>query len=141
MAARPFLLLWTVPIIVWTANGGSTPTIGPIILVKGNAAPRVVDLIVSIMCVAPAPPSIAVCVTESFTAGIANVIMKSASNVNPSKAVSSVRPSTRSSLTDVTSAGTPSVPCVRNGCPSRTTSVTFSPWWKTRSPNQQRRGS
>ena len=53
MAARPFPRLSTAPIIAWTVNGGSTPTIGPIILVKGDAAPRVVDLTVRIMCVAP----------------------------------------------------------------------------------------
>ena len=34
MAVRPFLLLSTDRIIVWTVNGASTPTIGPIILVK-----------------------------------------------------------------------------------------------------------
>ena len=62
------------------------------------------------------------------------------SNVNPSKPVSSAEPSTRSFPTDVTSAGTPNVPCVRNGCPYRATSVTFNPWWRTRSQNQQRRG-
>ena len=140
MAARPFLLLSTAPIIAWTVNGGSTPTIGPITLVKGDDAVLAIDLIVRIMCVEPGPRIIAVCVVVSFTAGIANVIMWSASKVNPSKLVSSARPSTRSSLTDVTSAGTPSVRCVTNGCPSRTTNVTFSPWWKTRSPNQQRRG-
>ena len=38
------------------------------------------------------------------------------------------KPNTRSSLTDVRSAGTPNVPCVTNGCPSKTTSVTFNPW-------------
>ena len=75
-----------------------------------------------------APPSIAVCVTASFTAVNANVIMKSVHNVNPSKAVSSVKPNTRSSPTNVTSAGTPNAPHVRNGYPSRTTSVTFSLW-------------
>ncbi|CAH3150480.1 unnamed protein product, partial [Porites evermanni] len=80
------------------------------------AAPRVVDLIVRIMCAVPAPRSIAVCVTASFTAGIANVIMKSPSNVSRSKPVSSARPSTRSSITNVTSVGTPSVPCVEHGC-------------------------
>ena len=36
MAARPFLPLSTVRIIAWTVNGGSTPTIGPIISVKGE---------------------------------------------------------------------------------------------------------
>ena len=90
----------------------------------------------------PPPRSIVVCVTASFTVGIANVIMKSLSNVNPSKPVSNVRPSTRSSLTNVTSVGMPSVPSVRNGCLSRTTSVTFNPWWsrRMRSQNQPRRG-
>ena len=140
MAARPFPRLSTDPIIAWTVNGGSTPTIGPITLVKGDAAVLAGALTVRIMCVAPAPPSIAVCVTASFTAVIANVIMKSASNVNRSKLVSSARPSTPWFPTNATSAGTPNAPCVRNGCPSRTTSVTFSPWWKTRRLNQQRRG-
>ena len=122
-------------------NGGSTPTTEPIIPVKGDAAKRAVDLIVRIMCAVPAPRSIAVCVTASFTVGIANVIMKSPRNVNRSKPVSSVRPSTRSSLTDVTSAGMPNAPCVGHGCPSRTTGVTFNPWqWRTRSQNQPRRG-
>ena len=126
MAARPFLRLSIVRIIVWTVNEGSTPTIGPITLVKGDVAPRVGALIVRSMCVAPAPPSIAVCVTASFTAVHANVIMKSASNVNLSNAVASVKPNTRSSATNVTGAGTPNAPCVRNGCPFRTISVTFS---------------
>ena len=62
------------------------------------------------MCVAPSPPTIAPCVTASFTVPIANVIMWSPSNVNPSKPVSSTKPSTRSFPTDVTSAGTPNVP-------------------------------
>ena len=122
-----FPRLSTAPIIAWTVNGGSTPTIGPITLVKGDVAPRVDVLIVRSMCVAPAPPSIAVCVTASFTVVYVNVIMKSASNVNPSKRVSSVKPNTRSSATNVTGAGTPNAPCVRNGYPSRTISVTFSP--------------
>ena len=99
----------------WTVNGGSTPTTEPIILVKGDAAKRAVALTVRIMCAVPAPRSIAVCVTVSFTEGTANVIMWSASNVNPSKPVSSVRLSTRSSLTDVTSAGTPNALSVRHG--------------------------
>jgi len=87
MAARPFLPLRTVRIIAWTVNGGSTPTIGPIISVKGDVVPRAVDLTVRIMCVAPGPPTIAPCVTASFTAAIANAIMWSPSNVNPSKPV------------------------------------------------------
>ena len=140
MAARPFLLLSTDPIIAWTVNGGSTPTTEPITLVKGDVAPRVGALIVRIMCVAPAPPSIAVCVTASFTVVHVNVIMKSASNVNPSKRVSSVKPNTRSSATNVTGAGTPNVPRVRNGCPSRTINVTYNPWWNARRLNPQRRG-
>ena len=140
MAARPFLPLSTVRIIAWTVNGGSTPTIGPIIIVKGTAAVLAGALTVRIMCVASGPPTIALCVTASFTVPIANVIMWSPSNVNPSKPVSSAKPSIRSFPTDVTSAGTPNVPCVRNGCLSRTTSVTFNPWWRTRSQNQQRRG-
>ena len=140
MAARPFLSLSTVRIVAWTVNGGSTPTIGQIILVKGTAAVLAGALTVRIMCVAPGPPTIAPCVTASFTVPIANVIMWSPSNVNPSKPVSSAKPSTRSFLTDATSAGTPNVPCVKNLCRSRTTSVTFNPWWKTRSQNQQRRG-
>ena len=140
MAARPFLLLSTDPIIAWTVNGVSTPTTEAIIPVKGDDAVLAVDLIVRIMCAVPGLLIIAPYVIASFMVGIVNVIMWSASNVNRSKLVSSVRPNTRSSLTDVTSAGTPNAPCVRNGCPSRTTSVTFNPWWNTRSPNQQRRG-
>ena len=89
--------------------------IGPIILVKEDAALRVDVLIVRSMCVAPAPPSIAVCVTASFTAVHANVIMKSASNVNLSNAVASVKPNTQSFATSVISVGTANVPCVRNG--------------------------
>ena len=102
--------------------------IGPITLVKGDAVLHVGALIVRIMCGALVPPSIAVCVIASFTAINANVIMKSANNVNPSKRVSNVKPNTRSSATNVTGAGTPNVPRVRNGCPSKTISVTFSPW-------------
>ena len=75
MAARPFLPLSTVLIIAWTVNGGSTPTIGPIIPVKGNVALRVADLTVFIMCVVPGPRIIAPCVTASFTVPIANAIM------------------------------------------------------------------
>ena len=140
MAARPFLLLSTAPIITWTVNGGSTPTTEPITFVKGDAAARVPDLIVRIMCTVPGLLIIAPYVIASFTAAIVNVIICSASNVSRSKPVSSARPSTPWFPTNATSAGTPNAPCVRNGCPSRTTSVTFSPWWKTRSPNQQRRG-
>ena len=117
MAARPFLRLSTAPIIAWTVNEGSTPTIGPITLVKGDVALRVGALIVRIMCVVPAPPSIAVCVTANFTAVNANVIMKSVPSVNPSKPVSNVKPNTRSSATNVTGAGTPNAPRVRNGYP------------------------
>ena len=72
MAARPFPRLSTDPIIAWTVNGGSTPTTGPITLVKGDAAVLAVDLTVRIMCVAPDLLSIAVCVTASFTAVIAS---------------------------------------------------------------------
>ena len=140
MAARPFLPSSTVRIIVWTVNGGSTPTIGPIKPVKGDVVARAVDLNVRIMCVVPGPPTIAPCATASFTAAIANAIMWSPSNVNRSKPVSSAKPSTPLFPTDVTSAGTPNVPCVGNGCPSRTTSVTFNPWWSSRSQNQRRRG-
>ena len=100
--------------------------IDPITLVKGDAALRVVDLIVRSMCGVPAPPSIAVCVTVSFTVLNVNVIMKSVTNVNQSNAVPSVKPNTRSSATNVISAGTPNVLCVRNGCLFKTTSVTFS---------------
>ena len=128
MAARPFLLLSTAPIIAWTLNGGSTPTTEPITLVKGDDAVLAVDLIVRIMCVAPGPRIIAAYVIASFMVPIACTIMWSAGNVNQSKLVSSVRPNTRSSLTDVTSAGTPNVLCVTNGCPSKTISVTFNPW-------------
>ena len=67
MAARLFLRLSTAPIIVWNVNEGSTQTIGPIILVKGDVALRVGALIVRIMCVAPAPRSIALNVIASFT--------------------------------------------------------------------------
>ena len=140
MPARRFLPSSTVRIIAWTVNGGSTPTIGPIIPVKGNVALRVADLTVFIMCVVPGPRIIAPCVTASFTVPIANVIMWSPSNVNPSKPVSSAKPSTPLFLTNITSVGTPNVLCVRNGCPSRTTSVTFNPWWRKRNQNQQRRG-
>ena len=98
----------------------------PITLVKEDAALRVNVLIVRSMCVAPAPLSIVVCVTASFMAISANVIMKSASNVNPSKSVSSVKPNTQSSVTNVTGVGTPNAPRVRNGYPSRTINVTFS---------------
>ena len=126
MAARLFLPLSIVRIIVWTVNEGSTLTIEPITLVKEDAALRVDEWIVRSMCVAPAPLSIAVCVTASFMAISANVIMKSASNVNPSKPVSSVKPNTQSSVTNVTGAGTPNAQRVRNGCPSRTINVTFS---------------
>ena len=59
MAARPFPRLSTDPIIAWTVNGGSTPTIGPITLVKGDAAVLVADLNVRIMYVAPDQPTIA----------------------------------------------------------------------------------
>ena len=135
MAARPFPRLSTDPIIAWTVNAGSTPTTEPITLVKGDAALRVGALTVRIMCVAPDPLTIAPYVTVSFMVPIVCTIMWSAGNVNRSKLVSSVKPNTRWFLTDVISAGTPNAPCVRNGCPSRTTSV-----WKTRSPNQQRRG-
>ena len=45
MAARPFPLLSTDPIIAWTVNGGSTPTTEPITLVKGDDAVLAVDLI------------------------------------------------------------------------------------------------
>ena len=128
MVARPFLLLSTAPIIAWIVNEGSTPTIGPVTLVKGDAAVLVGALIVRIMCVAPAPRSIAPYVTASFTATIAFVIMWSLNNVNPSKPVSNVRPSTRWFLIDVISAGTPNALCVKNGCPSKTISVTFNPW-------------
>ena len=107
---------------------------------QGDVVPRAVDLTVSIMCVAPGPPTIAPCVTASFTVPIANAILWAPSNVNPSKPVSSAKPSTPLFLTNITSVGTPNVLCVRNGCPSRTTSVTFNPWWRTRSQNQQRRG-
>ena len=143
MAARPFPRSSIVRIIAWTVNGGSTPTIGPITPVKGIVVLRVADLTVRIMCVAPDPRSIAPCVTASFTVPIANAIMWSPSNVNPSKPVSSAKPSTLLFLTNITSVGTPNVLCVRNvrnGCPSRTTSVTFNPWWRKRSQNQQRRG-
>ena len=110
MAAHLFPRLSTAPIIAWTVNGGSTPTTEPITLAKEDVALHVDALIVRIMCVAPALPSIADCVTASFTAVNANVIMKSVPNVNPSKRVSSVKPNTRSSATNVTSAGTPNAP-------------------------------
>ena len=97
-------------------------------LVKGDAALHADDLIVRIMCGAPVPLSIAVCVTANFTAIYANVIMKSVPNVILSNAVASVKPNTRSSATNVISVGTPNVPCDRNGCLSKIISVTFSPW-------------
>ena len=87
MAARPFLLLSTAPIIAWTVNGGSTPTTDPITFVKGDAAARVADLIVRIMCAVPGLLIIAPYVIASFTAAIVNIIMWSASNVNRSKPV------------------------------------------------------
>ena len=127
-AARPFPRLSTAPIIVWTVNEGSIPMIESITLVKGDAALRVDVLIVRIMCVALALPSIAVCVTANFTAVHANVIMKSVPNVNLSNVVASVKPNTRSSATNVISAGTPNVLCVRNGYLSKIISVTFNPW-------------
>ena len=133
MAARPFPRSWTVRIIAWTVKGGSTPTIGLITPVKGDVVPRAVNLTVSIMCVAPGPPTIAPCVTASFMVPIANVIVWSLSNVNLSKPASSAKPSTPLFPTDVTSVGTPNVPCLRSGCLSRTTSVTFNPWWRKRS--------
>ena len=128
MAARLFLRLSIAPIIAWIVNEGSTPTIGPVTPVKGDAAVLVGALVVPIMCVVPAPQTIAPYVTASFTAANANIIMWSASNVNPSKPVSSVKPNTTFSLTNVTSVGTPNVPPVKKGCPSRTISVTFNPW-------------
>ena len=140
MAALPFPRSSIVRIIAWTVNGGSTPTIGPIIPVKGTAAVLAGALTVRIMCVAPGPPTIVHCVTASFTVPIANAIMWSPSLVNRSKPVSSAKPSTPLFPTDATSVGTPNVPCVRNGCPSMSTSVTFNPWWRKRSQNQQRRG-
>ena len=76
MAARPFRPLSIVPIIVWTVNGGSTPTTEPIIPVKGDAAVRVGALIVQIMCVAPTLRSIAPYVIVSFTELNANIIMR-----------------------------------------------------------------
>ena len=75
MAARPFLVLSTAPIIAWTVNGGLTPTIGPITLVKGDDAVLAVDLTVRIMCVAPDPPTIAPYVTASFMVPIVCIIM------------------------------------------------------------------
>ena len=121
MAVRRFLPSSAVRIIVWNVNGGSTPTIGPIIPVKGIVVPREADLTVGIMCVVPGPLIIAPCDTASFTVPIANAIMWSPSNV------SSAKPSTRSFPTDATSVGTPNVPCVTNGCPSMTIDVTFNP--------------
>ena len=85
MAVRRFLLSSTVRIIVWTVNGGSTPTIGPIIPVKGIVVPRKADLTVGIMCVVPGPLIIAPCDTASCTVPIANAIMWSPSNDNRSK--------------------------------------------------------
>ena len=127
MVARPFPRLSIAPIIAWTANEVSTPTIESIILVKGDAAVLVSALIVLIMCGAPALPSIAVCVTASFTAINVNAIMKSASNVNLSNAVSSVKPNTWSSATNVIGADMLNAQLARNGYPSRTINVTFNP--------------
>ena len=81
-------------------------------------------------------PTISPCVTATFTVPIANVIVWSLSNVNLSKPASSAKPITPLFPTDVTSVGTPNVPCVRSGCLSRTTSVTFNPWWRKRSMNR-----
>ena len=75
MAVRPFLPLSTDRINAWTVNEGSTPTIGPIILVKGIAAVLAGALTVRIMCVAPDPPAIAPYVIASFTVPIVCVIM------------------------------------------------------------------
>ena len=136
MAARPFPRSWTVRIIAWTVKGGSTPTIGLITPVMGDAVPCVGDLTVRIMCVAPGPPTIAPCVTASSMVPIANVIVWSLSNVNLSKPASSAKPITPLFPTDVTSVGTPNAPCVRSGCLSRTSSVTFNPWWRKRSMNR-----
>ena len=136
MAARPFPRSWTVRIIAWTVKGGSTPTIGLITPVKGDVVPLVGDLTVRILCVAPGLPTISPCVTATFTVPIANVIVWSLSNVNLSKPASSAKPITPLFPTDVTSVGTPNAPCVRSGCLSRTSSVTFNPWWRKRSMNR-----
>ena len=140
MATRPFSRSWTVRIIAWTSKGGSTQTIGLITPVKGDAVPCVGDLTVRIICVAPGPPTIAPCVTASFMVPIANVIVWSLSNVNLSKPASSAKPSTPLFPTEVTSVGTPNVPCLRSWCLSRTTSVTFNPWWRKRGMKRPRRG-
>ena len=95
MAVRPFLPLSTDRIIAWTVNEGSTPTIGPIILVKGTAAVLAGALTFRIMCVALDPLTVALYVTVSFTEPNVCVIMWSISNVKPSKRVSSAKPSTR----------------------------------------------
>ena len=128
MVVRPFMPLSTYRIIVWTVNEGSTPTIGLITLVKGDVAKRVVVLTVRIMCVALDPLTLAPYVIASFTEPIVCAIMWSADNVNRSKRVSNAKPNTRWCLIDVISAGTPNVPSVKNGCPSRTTSVIFNLW-------------
>ena len=126
MVVCRFQPLWTFRIIVWTVKGGSTPTIGAIIPVKGIVVPRVADLTFGITCVVPGLLIIAHCVTASFTVSIVNAIMWWPSNVNRLKPVSSAKPSTRSFPTNATSVGTPNVPCVTNGCPSMTISVTFN---------------
>ena len=97
-------------------EGGSTPMIALIIPAKGLAALRVAALTVRIMRAVPGPRSIARCVTASFTVPTVNAIMWSPGNVNRSKPVSSVKPSSWSSPTDVTSVGTPTVLCVMSGC-------------------------
>ena len=140
MAARPFPRSWTVRIIAWTVKGGSTPTIGLITPVKGDVVLRVGDLTVRILCVAPGLPTISPCVTATFTVPIANVIVWSLSNVNLSKPASSAKPSTPLLPTEVTSVGTPNIPCLRSWCLSRTTSVTFNPWWRKRGMKRPRRG-
>ena len=97
-----------------------------IIPVKGIVVARVADLTVRIMCVVPGPLIIGPCVTASFAVPIVNAIMWSPRNVNRSKPASSAKPITRSFPTNATSVGTPNVPCVTNGCPSMTISVTFN---------------
>ena len=67
MAARLFLPLSTAPIIAWTVKRVSTAVTEPITHVKGDAAVLVGALTVRIMCVAPAPRSIALNVIASFT--------------------------------------------------------------------------
>ena len=81
-AARPFLPSSIAHIIAKTVKEVLIPMILPIISVKGDVVPRAADLTARIMCEVPGLPTIAPCVTASFTDRTVNVIMWSQSNVN-----------------------------------------------------------